>query len=360
MLVSVLIPTHARPEKLAACVRGLAAQTLDPAAFEVLVGPDGEDASAEQAGRAAHDAWRDAGGREGGLRILPGARAGQAAVRNRLLPHARGEVLVFLNDDMRPEPTLLETHLAAQRQARARGGAPGGGPDGEPHGALIAGDAPWVVHHPDRLFDRLVRETSMIFFHDRMRPHAADRERDWGFRHAWLLNLSAPARLLREEAARRAGLAFSVFPCAYGYEDDELAFRLRQRYGTRVLFRPEAVALHDHRYEPADYLAREESLGYAAWGFARATPECALAMFGRDITGDDEIAYSREFVAREARTVERLEPAFLALAEIPADAVAGPHAPRLVETIYGQHLLIKRWHWRRGLLRAADAHPRTP
>lgn len=339
MDASLIIPTLGRPRTLAACLRALAPQCAPPARFEVLVGFDGPD---EGGVRAAQDAWLGAGGAADRLGLHEGPRAGQATVRNRLLAHARGRVLIFLNDDVIPRPGFVEAHLAAQREAIGAG-----------RPAIVAGYSPWRVHEPDRFFDRLVRETSMVFFYDRMNtPEGlADRGRDWGFRHAWSLNVSMPAPAVREAGG------FGVFPCTYGYEDDELAFRLQRRFGLPVLYRPEACAEHDHRMDPRDYLHREYKLGYAAWGFARSAPECALALFGRDITDPGELAYSRELVARERPAAQRLERAFLGLADLPASLGDGPHGRALVELAYGQHLLLKRWVWRMGLLAAAEDRP---
>ncbi|MBL9032713.1 MAG: glycosyltransferase family 2 protein [Phycisphaerae bacterium] len=340
MDLSVLIPTHGRPAKVAACVRALAAQTLAPDRYEVLVGLDGPD---EAAAGAIREAWaevrregrRGAAASDDGLKVIPCRKQGQAGVRNGLLRLARGTTLVFLNDDMIPARDHLECHLEHQLAEQSRG-----------RPALVVGASPWRVHQPDRLFDRLIRETSMVFFYDQM-DRDPDPRRDWGFRHAWLLNLSAPAALVREVGG------FTIFPQTYGYEDDDLAFRLRERFGTPVLYRPDARAEHDHRMDPADYLAREERLGHAALGFARVAPACALAMFGRDITGDAEIAYSREFVERERALAERLRESFVGLADMPSTEPSGPHSARLLALLYQQHLPLKRWHWRQGLLRAA-------
>ena len=154
---------------------------------------------------------------------------------------------------------------------------------------------------------------------------------------------------------RRRSTQFMVFPSTYGYEDDELAFRMKERFGTPVLFRPEAVAEHDHRMEPGAYLKREYKLGYAAWGFARTARECALAMFGRSIASRSEVEYSRQFVERERGAAARLEESFLRLVELPANAASGAGETLHVRLLYDQHLLLKRWHWRRGLLAASDA-----
>ncbi|MFN0131357.1 MAG: glycosyltransferase family 2 protein [Phycisphaerales bacterium] len=334
MDVTVVIPTHGRPEKVAACVRALAVQTLAREAYEVLVGLDGPD---EAAAGAIRGAWAEASGSGGsgraGLTVVACAKQGQAGVRNELLRLARGRTLVFLNDDMLPTADFLARHVEHQRAEEASGMS-----------ALIVGASPWRVHQPDRLFDRLIRETSMVFFYDQMAGES-DPQRDWGFRHAWLLNLSVRAVLVREVGG------FAVFPQTYGYEDDELAFRLKERFGTRVLYRPDAVAEHDHRMDPADYLAREERLGHAAVGFARQTPVCARAMFGRDVATEAEAAYSREYVERERGLAERLRVSFEGLAAIPASEPRGPESRRLLHLIYQQHLPLKRWHWRRGLVR---------
>jgi GT2 family glycosyltransferase len=331
MDVSVIIPTHGRAEKAARCVRALATQTLAPDRYEVLVGLDGPDAVSVNAVRAAWPADR----REG-LRIAEFTKRGQAGIRNQLIRVAHGRILVFLNDDMIPERGHLEAHWRAQGEREAL-----------KESALVVGDSPWVVHKPDRLFDRLVRETSMVFFYNVMNSAEgrADRGRDWGFRHAWLLNLSAPAALVREAGG------LTVFPSTYGYEDDELAWRMGRKFGAVVLYRPEAVARHDHRMGPRDYLEREYKLGFAAWGFAKTSPECAAAMFRRDVTAPEEVEYSRQFVERERGAAERLERSFVGLADVPATAVGDDLA--MINLVYEQHLLLKRWHWRRGLVDAA-------
>jgi len=340
--VSVIIPTHARPRKLAACVDALSRQSLEPGRYEVLVGIDGpEPAGGGSTTDAARSSWELD---QSLLTIVPLERRGQASVRNTLLPSARGRTLVFLNDDMIPSRDLLAAHHVEQERQRARGTS-----------ALVVGASPWVVHEPDRLFDRLVRETSMVFFYNRMdearKSAGHDPDHDWGFRHAWLLNLSADVALVREAGG------FSVFPCTYGYEDDELAFRMAKLSGTRVLYRPEAAARHDHRMDPVSYLEREYKLGYAAWGFAGAAPDCARAMFNRDIRDKAELDYSCAAIEREQTSAARARATFSTLAEIPSSEITGPNAAALLELIYQQHLPLKRYAWRQGLLDAAEGRP---
>lgn len=340
--ISVIIPTHARPGRLRALASALAGQGLDASAYEVLVGVDGADEVSE---RAAREGWA----RGGGLVVRSFSKRGQAAVRNELIREARGGLLVFLNDDMVPERGFLAAHARAHEEARAHP-ALGSRP------VVVVGASPWVVGERDRLFDRLVRETSMVFFHDQM--SGADPWRDWGFRHAWLLNLSAPAAAVREAGG------LTVFPSTYGYEDDELAYRLRERFGSPVLYRAGAVAGHDHRYEPREYLEREFRLGYAALGFARTAPACAREMFKRDVGSEEERAYSAAYVERERAGAARAMGPFESLAGMPADAIpasGSAHGRELVGLLYQQHLGLKRWMWRAGLLaaHAGEAITRT-
>lgn len=313
----MLIPTHARPERVARCVEGLAAQNGVDASFEVLVGIDGEDRG-ERAAMAPVSGTLE-------LRVSEGAHAGPAATRNRLIDLARGRLLLLLNDDVVPDPGLLGAHLEAQRALAETG-----------RGAMVLGSAPFAVEPGDRLFDRLIRETSMVFFYDRM--NTDDPDHDWGFRHAWTLNLSVPSAMVRE-----VGGFCATLPGA-AYEDIELAWRLRERFGAPVLYRPGARVIHEHRYEPGAYLAREESLGRDASALAISNPDCALELFGRDTTSDEELAYSRQYVEREGAGAARLRRTFEAL----ADESAGAASAFVVRALYEHHLALKRWHWRLG------------
>jgi len=334
MDVSCLIPTCGRPEKLVRCVDALAKQRPSRWRFEILIGVDGPDrGEADAVAAALAIAKID----DVPVRVFVCDRAGPAATRSRLIDHARGTTLLFLNDDVRPEQDLVATHAAAQEELM-----------NADHPSMVLGAAPWVIPPNDTLFDRLIRETSMVFFYDQMTgARAADPSHDWGFRHGWTLNLSVPADAVRKVGGFDRSLGA---PC---FEDLEFAWRLHDSMNMPVLYRPGAIAHHDHRYHPKDYLRREQTLGAQAWQLALASPDCARALFGRDITDEDELEYCRAFVAREQRDVAKMEEPFCALASVPAEAVQGEHADLLIKLLYQQHLLLKRWYWRTGLLESA-------
>lgn len=334
MDASVIIPTFGRPEKILACVEALAAQGTR--SFEVLVGFDGPDPAGADAVR---ERWAREGGEAGRLIVGEFPHRGYTPVRNDLLTHAKGRVMISANDDIVPAPGFVAAHVRAHGAAEAKGQC-----------VLVSGASPFVMHAADTLLDRLMRETPMIFFHDVMARYSGPdaREKDWGFRHCYGLNFSAPMEQVRELGG------FTVLPTIYGYEDIECAFRVNQRFGSPVLYRPEALAWHDHRFGAKEYAAREHKLGVAALGFARRCPECARATFGRDIASERELEYSREFVERERGMAMAAWETFREFEHLPAGLLDGRGGDTLRAGMYQQHLPLKRWLWRRGLLEAFE------
>jgi glycosyltransferase involved in cell wall biosynthesis len=272
-------------------------------------------------------------------------RQGIAVAKNAAIERARGRLLLFINDDILPGPDFIAAHAQAHDQLDRAGRPP----------AMILGHSPWVMPHDATLFDRLLAQSSMVFFYDRMITEGGtpldDRERDWGFRHAWNLNLSLPASLAREAG----GFCPAIANCCY--EDIEFAWRVSHSadHAVPVLFRPEARAPHDHRYTPSGYLDREYRLGYSAYGFAKASPSCAREVFGLELDSVDELAYAARFIAHEERAEPRLREAFESLTTLPAESTGqGSQASNMLRLIEQQQLLLKRLIFRRGLIHAAE------
>jgi GT2 family glycosyltransferase len=148
--LSVVIPTHQRRDLLLKVLAALAAQTLEPARFEVVVVCDGCDDGSAAAARTA----TAAGGTMAGLRleVLEQANSGAATARNQGARHARAGLLLFLDDDMIAAPDLLARHLrqhADQAGAIVIGNLPVH-PD-SPRSFLTVGLARWVDRRHDLL-----------------------------------------------------------------------------------------------------------------------------------------------------------------------------------------------------------------
>ena len=107
-LVSIVIPTYARPERLRDCLAALAQQTMAADTFEVVVVDDGSPQPVEPlANTALHSP---------AVRVIRQQNAGPAAARNRGVAEARGELIVLTDDDCLPTPSWLESLVTAHRQ----------------------------------------------------------------------------------------------------------------------------------------------------------------------------------------------------------------------------------------------------
>ena len=115
--MSVVIPTHGRPESLARCLAALAGQTLPRHEFEVIVSDDGSPEPVDAVVAAFADRLA--------VRVERFPRRGPAAARNSGARVARAAILAFTDDDCVPIPTWLE--LLLDRVRRHPGHMIGGG-----------------------------------------------------------------------------------------------------------------------------------------------------------------------------------------------------------------------------------------
>ncbi len=106
--VSVVVATHDRPERLAALLESLRAQSLGAESFEVVVVDDG---SSPETG-ALLERERERGGLD--LRVVSRTESsGPATARNQGWRAARAPVVAFTDDDCEATPSWLAEGLAA-------------------------------------------------------------------------------------------------------------------------------------------------------------------------------------------------------------------------------------------------------
>jgi glycosyltransferase involved in cell wall biosynthesis len=219
--LTVVIPTHNRAALLDRCLAALAEQERPPP-FDVRVAADG---CADATG-AVLESWRE----RLDLRSITLPGLGAAAARNAAAAHARGSVLVFLDDDCRPTPRCLAAHARDHRDGPA-----------VVIGRLLPDDnnaPPWHRWH-----DRQLQEhyRSML---------AGLRET--GGKELYAGNFSV------DRAAFTAVGGFDVgLPAA---EDVDLGYRLQQ-HGLRFSFNPDAAAVHAGRHSLRAWRRRPFSYG---------------------------------------------------------------------------------------------------
>ena len=106
--ITVVIPTHARPAQLEACLDGIARLDCAPDGFEVVIADDGGPESLEP----LIAEWRD----RLALRLTVRARGGPASARNAGAEVARGRFLAFIDDDCVPASGWLSAMLRELEQ----------------------------------------------------------------------------------------------------------------------------------------------------------------------------------------------------------------------------------------------------
>ena len=109
--LSVVIPTHQRRAVLQRTLAGLAGQTVAGERFEVVVSIDGSTDGTPEMLAATAPTLPYA------LTVERADSAGPGAARNRGARPARGAVLLFLDDDILPTPSLVAEHLAGHAEA---------------------------------------------------------------------------------------------------------------------------------------------------------------------------------------------------------------------------------------------------
>jgi glycosyltransferase involved in cell wall biosynthesis len=106
--LSVVIPTYKRPKLLLRCLQALLAQQLDPAAYEIIIVSDGPDPATERELTAFYR------GKLSRLQHLSlPEKKGPAAARNYGWLAAKGELIVFTDDDCIPDGDFLAAYHQA-------------------------------------------------------------------------------------------------------------------------------------------------------------------------------------------------------------------------------------------------------
>ena len=230
--ISVVMPTHNRAKLLPATLRALAAQTIPPSEYEVILVADGctDDTPVAVAGVRAELPYH--------LHFIEQPGQGAGAARNLGVAKATSRLILFLDDDMTAAPTLIEAHLL-QHAAH---------PD-----CLVLGYFPIplapISHDP---FARAARDWWEGGFAARRRLGYR-----FGFKDFCTGNISLPAELFH------AAGGFDPRLKGAG-EDYELGYRLLKR-GARFRFAEHALSVHQdlNSLERALHRCRAEGHAHA-------------------------------------------------------------------------------------------------
>jgi glycosyltransferase involved in cell wall biosynthesis len=205
VLITVQMCTYNRRALIGRVLEALFAQDLDPESYEIVLVDDGStDGTYEDVLRALHPRCA--------LHLVRQSNGGLARGRNVGIERARGEIILFMDDDVLATPNLLSAHLRTHRS------------------------------HANSICRGVAINVSS--FEDLPPPRYSLH--NYSGAYFWTTNVSAPLALIK------AAGSFDERFAEYGWEDLELGFRLR-RMGVRSYLARDAVVYH---FKPP--LAREQ------------------------------------------------------------------------------------------------------
>lgn len=303
--LSVIIPSRGR-----SCKLGVLLDTIDQlkdatnTAFEVILVIDGE-------GEAPRGQWSYP------LQIIHTTHIGAGPARNLGIEAAKGDAILFLNDDVIPEPGFFDAHVGGLNRGND----------------AVLGYSPWIEPQSPTIFDGFIKYTPAIFDQGGL----VDGQ-SYGFGFGWTLNLS-----VRRSVIDGLDFAFDPELRPIYFEDIEFAHRC---FGAsqEVYFCKAARAVHDHRVTPHEYFAREVLLGMMSVVLNERNRECFDALF--PCSPAEHIRAIGSVFKLDERDYTRVLARFMSLAQQPADE------PNLIDQawmLYDLHLSIKRRAFRLGL-----------
>lgn len=235
--VSVVIPTKNRSAQVAAAIERIESQTVPRDQYEVIVV---DNDSSDDTRSVLEQKAKTYSNLKFGMQETPGA----AATRNVGIQLAKGELTLFIDDDVQAEPVLIQAHLERHRDV----------PNASVIGAVTI---PWGdTKEP---FLRYLRD------HRILNPYTPSKGPiDFSYYHT--CNVSTPTSVLR-----KAG-GFNESFRIYGMEDIELGYRLEVT-GSPMIFAPEAKAVHYRFPTYLDFIDRCEQAGYSLGQLIQFHPE---------------------------------------------------------------------------------------
>jgi len=228
--ISIIIPTYNREEILKKCLEALKNQVFSAVDFEVIISDDGsEDGTRGIAESAGKDSRFN-------ISYLWQQNKGANAARNQAIAVARGDILLFINDDIIASPVMLDEHWRTHQQYPQESTA-------------VLGKVTLSPEIEKSLFTKMHLDAGYNLWEGQI-------ELDW--RAFYTCNVSVKRFFL---------LKYGTFEEKMRYHEDlELSQRLSS-YGLRVIYNPKALGYHYHCLQEDEYfnIACREGTSLAVW-----------------------------------------------------------------------------------------------
>lgn len=241
-LLSIIIPTYNRADKLDTCLSRLHQQDISKELYEIWVVDDGSQDETQK----VLTKWL---AKSSILHTLKQENAGQGAARNLALEKVQGQLVLFLGDDIFAAPNFLEEHLEFHKQ--------------HPNiKQACLGLTLWEP--PTNDFMEWLTNGGPQFAYHKLTP-----KKPVSFFYFYTSNISLKKALIHD-------FRFDLDFKGYGWEDTELGYRLTKESQMQIIYWPAAVATHDHKMEASSLPGKMEQIGRNAKIFQEKYPELRI------------------------------------------------------------------------------------
>lgn len=243
MKLSVIIPTHKRADTLRECLAHLERQTMRDS-IEVIVVSDGHDDETAalfggSGGRGVVD-WKIP------FRFFEIEKSQQGVARNKGVQEARGEYVLFGQDDIFLAADVCEKHMKVLGQNQS---------------CAVLGFTTWDPALKITPVMKWLEKSGWQFGYPQIAQYAHKLvPQEMQHRFTYTSHISLP----RDVASRFPFLSTDI----YGWEDIEWGKRLAEN-GVRLFYEPDAKAWHHHTITMEESLKRMETLGASAMQMAK-------------------------------------------------------------------------------------------
>jgi len=250
MKLSIVIPTYNRSDILFQCLNCLDGQSFSKDEFEVIVVDDGSSDDTSGIVRKAQDKFSVK------IIYLHQKNQGQGIARNLGLSEAKGEIVMFIGDDILVEKDFAERHMAVHEKYPEEN-------------VGVLGFIDWHSSLNITPFMKWLTNGSSVF--GRFGGHQFAFEKlvgkKWAdFNFFYTSNISLKKSLLEKHS-------FDPLFKGYGWEDIELGYRLTKEENFRLSYEPRAVGHHLHLMNEESLAPRMRMIGKSAWLIHEKYPE---------------------------------------------------------------------------------------
>ena len=232
-VISVIIPTFNRSEILEKCLLALHHQSIERDRYEVIVVDDGSTDQTEKVVHATRSVFS-------GIRYLKKDNRGPAAARNLGIRNSKGEILLFIGDDVIASPDLVREHVRWHKENYPRD-----------HIAIL-GFVTWSPEIKVTPFMKWLEHGGPQFGYYRF-VHGQDVPPG----DLYTANVSYKKSFLLRHSLFDEDFSYAAF------EDSELGLRLSKK-GLIGIFNKKAFAYHHHPMTFSSYCRRMENVGAAS------------------------------------------------------------------------------------------------